>query len=76
MDMPEVKVILYTYTLVMCLQMREKELERNQEDTRPLSDGSAYEQQLSAAVRKRDKASPRPQVTSLILVFTVFFRII
>lgn len=44
-------------------KMREKELEleRDQEETRPLSDGSAYEQHLSAAVRKRDKASPRPQ---------------
>jgi len=42
-------------------KVRDRELEQNDEETRPLSDGSAYEQQLSAAVRKREKASPRQQ---------------
>jgi hypothetical protein len=49
--------------------MREKELklERDSDETRPLSDGSAYEQKLSAPVQKREKACPHPQVRSQIL---------
>ena len=56
--------------------MRDRELEQNDEETRPLSDGSAYEQQrqLSASVRKRDKASPQQQVCGFILVLTVLCR--
>jgi hypothetical protein len=54
--------------------VRDKELEQNDEETRPLSDGSAYEQQLSGSVRKRDKASPQQQVCGFILVLTVLCR--
>jgi hypothetical protein len=50
-----------------------KGVEWDQEETRPLSDGSAYEQQLSAAVHKRDKASPWPQVRYLILMSKLYF---
>ena len=64
------KYILTTSTLY--LQVREKELEQNQEETRPLSDGSVYEQQLSAPVRKRDKVAARQQVCGRIVVFTLF----
>jgi hypothetical protein len=56
------------------VQVRDRELEQNDEETRPLSDGSAYEQQLSASVRKRDKAPPQQQVCGFILVLTVLCR--
>jgi len=58
----------------LCLQVRDRELEQNDEETRPLSDGSAYEQRLSGSVRKREKASPQQQVCGFILVLTVLCR--
>ena len=66
------KCMLTTSTIY--LQVRDRELEQNEEETRPLSDGSSYEKQLSAAVHKRDKASARQQVCGFILVLTVLCR--
>nr|CAD7444541.1 unnamed protein product [Timema bartmani] len=50
------------HILFLKAQMREKELahERDDEETRPLSDGSAYEQQLDVRMRSKVDKKQRP----------------